>query len=125
MKPGLLATSCARISEAKLGEDIVVMDLRGVSPIADYFVIVTASSTVHAQAIARELEEQLSAAGERMHHKEGQENASWILLDYVDVVVHIFLGDVRSYYGLERLWGDVPQVRFAQTDSRRPRHARR
>lgn len=110
----MLARCCAELARSKLGEDIVVMDLRGHSPITDYFVIVTAGSLIHAQAIARELQEKLKRLGERPHHVEGADSAHWILLDYVDVVVHIFLGDVRSFYGLERLWGDVPQLCISQ-----------
>ncbi len=113
MEADRLARRCAHIVRDKLGENVVVMDLRGYSPIADFFVVVTASSVMHAQALAREVEEILRKEGERPHHIEGMENARWVLLDYVDVVVHIFLDDVRSFYGLERLWGDVPKLRIA------------
>lgn len=93
----------------KLGEDVVVLDLRGRSPLADYFVIATATSTIHAQAIAEELALELKHEGERMHHLEGAENGVWIVLDYFDVVVHIFCGETRQFFGLERLWGDAPR----------------
>ncbi|MEO0081291.1 MAG: ribosome silencing factor [candidate division WOR-3 bacterium] len=114
MEARTLAIRCAELIQAKLGHDIVLLDLRGLSPIADYFVVATAGSTVHAQALAREVEEKLKQEGERPHHVEGLDHAHWILLDFVDVVVHIFLGDVRLFYGLERLWGDVPQIRFTE-----------
>lgn len=112
-----LAARSAELIGGKLGGDIVAMDLRGHSPIADYFVIATASSTIHAQAIAHEVEEKLRREGERPHHVEGLDSGHWVLLDYVDVVVHIFLADVRLFYGLERLWGDVPQRRYSSKEN--------
>jgi len=107
-----LAQEAARLAAEMLAEDVVVLDLRGRSPLTDYFVIATANSTVHSQALARAIEEKLRPAGERPHHVEGTATGHWVLLDYVDVVVHILLGDVRQYYGLERLWGDAPQQSF-------------
>ncbi len=108
MKSGTLALRLARWAHAKLGEDILIIDLRGLPVLADFFVLVTAGSSLHAQAIARELEERSDRARVRLHHVEGVENGQWVVLDYFDVVVHIFLADVRRFYGLERLWGDVP-----------------
>ena len=100
----------------KLGEDIVVLDLRRQSPLSEYFVVASAGSTVHAQAIADEVVSDLKREGQPVHHLEGTEHGLWILLDYFDVVVHIFSGDVRQFYGLERLWGDAPRRTFAETD---------
>ncbi|MEO0069214.1 MAG: ribosome silencing factor [candidate division WOR-3 bacterium] len=105
-----LAEKLSQIILHKLGENILILDLRGVSPLTDFFVITTASSTVHARAIAESLLDRKETRGLRKpHHIEGMENAQWILLDYFDVIVHIFTPDVREFYGLERLWGDVPQ----------------
>jgi ribosome-associated protein len=104
-----LARRVAAIVLEKLGEDVVILDLRKQSPLADYFVIASAGSTVHAQAIADEIAALLKSEGQRVHHSEGAESGLWILLDYFDVVVHIFSGDVRQFYGLERLWGDAPR----------------
>jgi ribosome-associated protein len=113
-----LALAAARIMRDKLADEVVVLDLRSQSPLADWFVMATASSTVHAQALARSLAETLKKAhGERAHHVEGDDEGEWILLDYLDVVVHIFLGEVRQFYGLERLWGDVPR-QTVEPDSR-------
>ena len=112
MTPGRLAERAAAIILGKLGDDVVVLDLRGRSPLADYFVIATATSTIHAQAIADELALELKHEGERMHHLEGADNGVWILLDYFDVVVHIFCGETRQFFGLERLWGDAPCQTF-------------
>ncbi len=101
-----------QIIDKKLGEDILILDLREVSPLADFFVIATAGSAVHARAIAEALLEGGKNLGMRKpHHIEGLEGGQWILLDYFDIIVHIFLADVREFYGLERLWGDVPQRR--------------
>lgn len=107
-----LARLAGKVADELHGEDIVMLDLRRHSPLADWLVLVTASSTIHAQALAEELARRLRQAGERPHHIEGTELGYWILLDYFDVVVHILLADVREYYGLERLWGDVPRQTF-------------
>jgi ribosome-associated protein len=110
-----LAKRAAAIIVGKLGDDVMVLDLRGRSPLADYFVIATATSTIHAQAIAEELALELKHEGERVHHTEGMENGVWVLLDYFNVVVHIFCGETRQFFGLERLWGDAPCQTFTQT----------
>ncbi|UCG42357.1 MAG: ribosome silencing factor [candidate division WOR-3 bacterium] len=112
MSPECLAKRIGALVEEKLAEDIVVLDLRGSSPLTDFFVIATAGSTIHAQALADEVTRRLRQEGERPHHVEGLETGTWVLLDYVDVVVHIFLTDVRQFYGLERLWGDAPHRDF-------------
>jgi ribosome-associated protein len=107
-----LARRAAEAALDKLGEDIVVLEMGQKSPLADCFVLCTAASAVHAQAIAEEVLRALKEEGQRPHHVEGLAGSSWVLLDYLDVVVHIFLGDVRTFYGLERLWGDVPRQTF-------------
>jgi len=118
MTAAKLAKRAAAIILDKLGDDVVVLDLRGRSPLADYFVIATAASTIHTQAIAEELALELKREGERMHHAEGAENGLWILLDYFNVVVHIFCGETRQFFGLERLWGDAPRQTFNDTDGK-------
>jgi ribosome-associated protein len=118
MTAGRLAKRAAAIILGKLGDDVVVLDLRGRSPLADYFVIATAGSTIHAQAIAEELALELKHEGERPHHTEGMENGVWILLDYFSVVVHIFCGETRQFFGLERLWGDAPCQTFTDTNGK-------
>ncbi|MEO0106872.1 MAG: ribosome silencing factor [candidate division WOR-3 bacterium] len=100
-----LAKTLARIINERKGEDIVIFDLRGISPITDYFVIANGLSEIHNRTIAQYLLEY-----ENPEHVEGMEGGGWILLDYVDVIVHIFLKEVREFYGLERLWGDAPQI---------------
>jgi ribosome-associated protein len=96
----------------KKGENVLLLDLRRISPVADYFILATAQSPLHSQAISDEIIEKLRKEGYRVHHVEGYNQAQWILLDYVDIVVHIFLPEVRTFYGLERLWGDVPRRTF-------------
>jgi ribosome-associated protein len=106
------AKKIAQLIVAKKGEDVLLLDLRRISPVADYFILVTAQSPLHSQAISDELIEKLRKEGYRIHHIEGYNQAHWILLDYLDIVVHIFLPEVRNFYGLERLWGDAPRQVF-------------
>jgi ribosome-associated protein len=96
----------------KKGDDVLLLELKKLSPITDYFIMCTAQSQPHAQAIADELSLRLKKQNLRPHHIEGYNNAQWIVLDYWDFVVHIFLNEVRQFYGLERLWGDAPQRRY-------------
>ena len=110
MTPRELADEVAGVLDEKLGEDIITLDLCGQTALADYFVIVSAGSNVHARALAEAVMTATKSRGERVNHIEGLDNGLWVLLDYVDVVVHIFSGDTRQYYGLERLWGDLPSA---------------
>ncbi len=102
-----LAKSLAHIISEKKGEDIVVFDLREISPITDFFVIATGLSNIHNKTIAEYLIE-----FQKPNHNEGLEEGNWVLLDYIDVIVHIFSKEAREFYGLERLWGDAPQVKI-------------
>lgn len=103
----ILAKKLAALIEEKKGGDVLVFDLRGLSPIADFFVIATALSDVHVKTIANHISER-----ESPQHIEGLTAATWVLLDFIDVVVHIFSRDAREFYGLERLWGDAPRVEY-------------
>ncbi|MCB0833804.1 MAG: ribosome silencing factor [Bacteroidetes bacterium] len=91
----------------KKAEDVVVADLEGLTSVTDYFVICTATSDMHAKAIADHVEDQLHLEGARVHHKEGYQSLKWVLLDYVDVIAHVFQRDARVFYDLENLWGDA------------------
>ncbi len=95
--------------QEKKGSDIVIINLKDIgNAIADYFVICTGASDTQVDAIAESVEKEvLEGANEKPWHREGFQNKEWILLDYVNVVVHIFKSDVRSFYGLEELWGDA------------------
>ena len=92
----------------KKGYDIKILKLSSISSICDYFVIVSGDVDVHVKAIAEAIDDGLRKSGVRPWHKEGIKGGQWILLDYVDVVVHIFNKSVREYYALEKLWGDAP-----------------
>ena len=101
----------------KKGEDIVVIDLRGISSVSDFFIIATGTSNVHLKAIADEIREKLKKEKNiTPWHLEGFEAQKWILLDYVDIVVHIFDSETRSYYSLEKLWDDAA-IRRIETNS--------
>lgn len=88
--------------------DVKILDLKGVTSIADYFVVCTAESEVQVKAIADAVETGLQQNGWKPWHVEGKSNLKWVLLDYVDIVVHVFYKDAREFYGLDNLWGDAP-----------------
>jgi len=98
--------------EERKALDGVVLDLRGLSEAADYFVVCSGTSDTHVRGMAESVVERLTAAGQRLHHVEGLAQGRWVLLDYVDVVVHIFHPAAREFYQLERLWGDAPTRTF-------------
>ena len=112
-----LALTLARLLDRKKGADIAILDISGPLVIADYFVIATASNPRHAQALGRELDSSMKRAGLLRRNLAGMagEN-SWVLLDFNDVVVHIFLPESRAFYALESLWADVPRLRFVPED---------
>ena len=92
--------------ESKKGIDTKVMDIKGMTSIADYFVIVSGNSSAQVDALAREIDEKLSAQGEEPMNTEGKNSSRWIILDFGDIIVHVFHKDEREYYNLERLWED-------------------
>ncbi len=100
--------------ENKKGIDIVVLDISSVATFADYFVLCTGDSSRQIQAIADEVEEKLAANGLKPSHVEGYANAEWILLDYLDLVIHVFSKQARAYYDLERLWRDAKTLDVRQ-----------
>jgi len=107
MESKKLAKKIADLILQKKGEDIKIMDLRKLTNVTDYFVICSASTDVQNKAIADFIVEETKKLGQRPWHNEGYGNLSWILLDFVDVVVHIFLNESRRFYNLEGLWGDA------------------
>lgn len=100
------AKMAVKALDSKKALDIKVIKIQDISAIADYFVIATGTSSTHVKALADEVEAQLDEAGISVSHVEGYRSNSWILLDYVDVVVHVFSDEAREYYDLERLWQD-------------------
>ena len=105
-----ILTHAARLLEETKGEDIVALDLTGVSSVADYFIIATGSSEPHVHALGEAVVEGLRKEGVKPWHTEGADTRRWVLLDYVDVVVHVFHPEAREYYRLESLWADAPRV---------------
>ncbi|GAB6281689.1 MAG: ribosome silencing factor [Ignavibacterium sp.] len=92
----------------KKGYDLRLIDLKRITNIADYFIICSADSDVQVKAIADHIEEKLKDEGIRLWHKEGYSSLNWVLLDYIDFVIHIFRNEAREFYNLEKLWGDAP-----------------
>jgi ribosome-associated protein len=94
--------------------DVKILDLRKLSSVCDFFVICSASVELHARAVADWITENLEQKQIRFWHHEGYQASRWILLDYVDVVVHIFIPEVREFYGLEKLWGDAKMEELSE-----------
>ena len=103
----------AAAADAKQGEDIVALDVSGPIGIVDAFVMVTGRNERNVQAIADEIEDQMLASGSRTLRREGRDLGRWILLDFGDVVAHVFHEEERMFYGLERLWHDCPVIQIA------------
>jgi ribosome-associated protein len=126
-KPAIrdLALQIAQRLDEKQAKDIVVLDVSGPLVIADYFIVATVQSTRQGQALAKELDlEHKAQFGRRKRNSGGMETeeSNWVLLDFDEVVVHLFLPEARAYYALESLWADVPRLPF--TPSARPEVAR-
>lgn len=102
-----LAFKIADLILSKKGSRILVMDLKKLTTVTDFFVICSASSDTQVKAITDHVKEETKKINERPWHNEGYANLSWVLLDFVDVVVHIFLEDTRKFYNLEGLWADA------------------
>ena len=105
-----MATIAARAAAAKLGEDIIVIDVSGQLVITDCFVIASGANDRQVNAIVDEVEEQMRRAGYKPARREGTREGRWTLLDYVDIVVHVQHQDERNFYALDRLWRDCPVV---------------
>lgn len=108
------ARQVARLAAENRAEDVVILDLRNLSAISDFFVIATGTSDRQMRAVADAVEEYGRGIGQRVFGRSGYENATWVLVDYVDVVLHLFDAQRRQYYDLELLWGDAPRVEWEQ-----------
>ena len=106
MRAPLLARRIAELTLSKKAHDVVIMDLRGLTSIADFFVVCSADSDLQVRAIADAVEEGMDKKGSVPWHRESG-SANWVLLDYVDVVLHVFHKNTRPFYNLEKLWGDA------------------
>ncbi len=106
-----LALAMADYIDDKKGEDVIVLDLIGKSSIADYFVIATGQSDKHAMALAKHVEDMVWQDYQLdLHHKEGHQNGDWVVLDFEDIIVHIFNAEKRNYYNIEKLWQDAAVI---------------
>ncbi|MBO8128287.1 MAG: ribosome silencing factor [Peptococcaceae bacterium] len=108
--PRALVETVVRAADDVKGFDIVVLDISQITTFSDYFVIISGRSTTHVKAIADRIRDYAGREGVRASRREGYDEGRWILLDYDDVVVHVFLDSERAFYNLERLWGDAPVV---------------
>ena len=115
MKAKELAYKIANLALDKKAKQIMVIDLDGVSSISDFFVLMSGESDTQVKAIADHITRELRSQKIRIYHSEGFRSLRWVLLDYVDVVVHIFRPEAREFYGLERLWGDA-KIDFIMDD---------
>ncbi|MFL6521411.1 MAG: ribosome silencing factor [Chthoniobacterales bacterium] len=114
-----LAKACANHAADKKAEDIVVLDLQGISSFTDYFVICSGTSEPHLRAIAGEIEGRLKdEEGIRAVSVDGFPASQWIVLDYMQVIVHVFRREKREFYSLEDLWGDAPRVAWEPANAR-------
>jgi ribosome-associated protein len=105
-----LAKACAEIVLVKKAEDVIIIDLRKLAAPTDFFVLCTGTSERHVKALADGVVEEMKKQGVRPWHMEGGTARKWVLVDYVDVVVHVFMSDTRRFYSLETLWGDAPSM---------------
>jgi ribosome-associated protein len=105
-----LAFDIGSAAAEKKAKDIRILNVKDISPITDFFVICSGNSTIQVKAIADEIQHKVSEQGLELKHKEGYQNARWVLLDYGNVIVHVFYTEEREFYDLERLWADAVAV---------------
>ena len=118
-----LAYKLASLIQEKKGEDIVIQDLREVPSMTDFFVVCSVDVEVQAKAIMKHIKDELIYQSIKPWHTEGDATSNWILLDFVDVVVHIFKKESRSFYGLERLWGDAKTIEIKDENDTAATHS--
>jgi ribosome-associated protein len=104
------AILCARVAEDNKARDVVVLDMRDITPLYDFFVIATGASRRQIHTLAEEIDAELRAVGESRRSIEGYDASKWVVQDYGDLVIHLFDPDTRQYYGLEDLWADAPRL---------------
>ena len=110
LDPGELARVAVDVASEKQAQDIVLLDIRRLAGFADYFLIMSAESGRQLDALQEDIVKTLKDAAIRLHHSEGTARSGWILLDYSDVIIHLFGTEERDYYGLEQLWAGAVQV---------------
>lgn len=109
-----IAQKIAAAANDKKAKDILLLNMEGLSPVTDFYVICSAGNSTLVKAIAYNIEDKLAEAGVHPTHKEGYADARWVLLDYGDVVAHVFLEEERDFYNLEQLWADAPSESFVE-----------
>ncbi len=111
-----MTTLAIQALEEKKAEDIQIIDISEISAIADYFIIANGTNRSQIQALADSVEEKMGRAGVQFKQMEGYDTANWILMDFLDIVVHIFDKDNRAFYDLERIWRDGKQIPLSEFD---------
>lgn len=114
LNPQALLKIAVRVAEDKKAHNLTVLEISKISIIADYFLICTGRSPIHVKSIAREIVAEIAKQTSRHPRSEGLREGRWVLLDYGDLVIHIFVEEERQFYNLERLWGDAEELNFAQ-----------
>lgn len=104
------ARQIVKVLDSKKAKDIKLLEIQKLSSLGDYFIIASGSSNTQVKSLADEVEDSMTKLGEEPKRVEGHQSAQWILLDYYDVMVHVFLNETREFYNLERLWCDAPAV---------------
>jgi ribosome-associated protein len=108
-----LAHAAARFADEIQAEDIAILDLRGLSTLTDFFVVCSANSQPHLKAVRRDIVHKLAdECDTQSNHVEGSSESQWLVLDYIDVIVHVFHRDKREVYNIEDLWSDAPRIEF-------------
>ncbi len=110
-----IAAVAAEAVLQKQGRDAVILDMRGLVNYSDYFIVATGESVLQARAIADEVMQSLKEAGFKMLHIEGYSDGGWVLLDYGEVIVHIFMPESRCFYEIEKLWADAPAEAISES----------
>ncbi len=104
------ACLCARVASDNKARDVLVLDMRGITPLYDFFVLITGNSRRQIHTITEEIDANLRQCGDLRLSVEGYEGSKWVVQDYGDVVVHVFAPQLREYYAIEELWADAPRV---------------
>lgn len=112
-----MAIAAARAASGKKAGDVVILDMRDVFILTDYFIICSGKTDRQVRSIQEAVEESLATRGRKPARREGVQHCGWVLLDYIDIVVHIFRQEEREYYEIERLWKDAPQVDWEEESS--------
>ena len=110
----MLAIEAARIASDSHCDDVVILDLRDISPVTDYFIVATGTSSLQMRSVADDIALYGKGIGQPAWQKAGIDSSQWVLLDFVDVVVHLFDEQARGYYDLELMWGEAPRVEWAR-----------